>query len=382
MSLEKIAADYYAHESDGLSVDVYYKQADNVAHKELRTYYDEEDIDNDAIEDALHEAADTLRVTEVDGHSFAICEANLDAPDEDAMLHLPTYSSAIPSNPGNAYEFAAQAIRYPDVRQVYVGMYGIGSTSPLTTEERKYTRKQGRYTWEDEGETVALPSIAKLATALANEGLTVTRMSGDSAGGNYATALGVALPEGQISHAFMSERPGLVHLGMLAMVKGMLYDENIKNSQRNREIGQKMDSQSLTDEMIEKAKEVLAEYTEDDGDIATHTVSTPDTLKSLWTSLQALRKGPRMKQGDPKAIDTNAYLRNQPEAQTTMTVAEQDPLYKNKKLAYIAAQRLLSHLSVQGEGEVRVIMLPEMTHAYNTFFPSLYHAIKRDALEL
>ncbi len=381
MSLETVVADYYEYQLDGLSVDSYYKQADNVTHKESRLYYDNEDIDNGAVEDALHEAANTLRITEVDGQSFAICEANLDAPDEDAMLHLPTYSSAIPSNPGNAYEFAAQAVRYPDVRQVYVGMYGIGSTSPLTIEERKYTRKHGRYTWEDEDKTVALPSIGKLATALDNEGLYVTRVGTDSAGGNYATALGVALPEGQLSHAFMSERPGLVHLGALAMAKGMLYDENIKNAKENRELGRQVDSQSLTDDMIEQAKAAFAEYNPDTVLGGVYTAPTSDTLKTLWTSLQALRKGPRGST-DPKAIDTNAYLRNQPDTITTFAIAEKSPLHKNAKLAHTAAQRLLSHLTVQSEGEVRMVMLPEMTHAYNTYFPSLYHALKRDALEL
>jgi hypothetical protein len=103
-------------------------------------------------------------------------------------------------------------------------------------------------------------------------------------------------------------------------------------------------------------------------------------LGSMWTSLHALSRGPHGG-NNPVADDLNALLLHQPDATITFGVAEADPLYGDLRKSHFVAQRLLNALTVQ-RGEVKVIMIPGMSHAYNTYFPSLYHAVKRYGLGL
>jgi hypothetical protein len=381
---EELIAGFY--EGNGLTTELY-ELGGNGDVSKIKMHYGYNPDDHKAADhqEQLEEVAQSTRIVTVNGRNFCISEANLDAPADNVMLHIATYSSDIPGNPGNADEFASQAKRYREVRQLYITPYGVGSTDPLTVAERRYGRTEGRFTFENEdGETEALPSIQDLAQALRQEELLVTRFGTDSAGGNYATALGLAMPEGQITHAFLSERPGLINLSAFAIAKGMLFDENMRNSKENRALGEQYDPMCLTDEMIDKAKQVFANAADAPNmkEVAQNKIGGFDAVMSLWTSLQALRRGPAGYK-DPKAQDTNAFLRNQPDVQVTFGIAEHDPLYRSPEIARLAAERLLQRLVVpSGKGDVAAVIIPGMTHAYNTHFPGLYHAIKSNALDL
>lgn len=379
---EELVAGFY--QGEGLVAELYELKADGEINKgEILYKYDGDDHAFDGYQPQLEEIAQSTRIVWTGAGASLVSEANLHAPRDKAMLHIGTYSSGIPSNPGNAWEFAALARRYPDIRQVYMTPPGIGSSTPLSAKEMRHADKTGRFTWEDrDGKTVPLPTFAGMGMALQQAGLRVTRIGTDSSGGNHAMALGMAMPEGQVTHVFASERPGLVNLSTFAIVKAMLLDENIINSKENRALGGKYDPECLTDTMIMEAKNVL--------EAAADSPNMKDVLdnkvghgaKTLWTNLHALRRGPKGI-SDPKAFDTNAFIDHQPNARITFGVAEKDPLYRNPETARRAAGLLLQRLTVpSGSGDVAAVIIPEMTHAYNTHFPGLYHAVKREALGL
>ncbi len=379
---EELVAGFY--QGEGLVAELYELGDDGEITKGgIRYKYDGDDHAFDGHQSQLDEIARSTRIIRTSAGASVISEANLHAPPESAMLHIGTYSSGIPSNPGNAWEFAALAARYPDIRQVYITPPGIGSSSPLSPKEMHHAATTGRFTWEDRGgKTVPLPTLKGMGMVLRRAGLRVTRIGTDSSGGNHAMALGMTMSEGQVTHVFAGERPGLVNLSTLAIVKAMLFDENIVNSKANRALGSEYDPECLTDAMIEKAKSVL--------EAAADTPNMKDVLenkvghgaKTLWTNMHALRRGPRGIH-DPKAFDTNSFIRHQPNAHITFGIAEKDPLYKSPEMARYAAGLLLQRLTVpEGNGDVAAVIIPEMSHAYNTHFPGLYHAFKREALGL
>lgn len=332
---------------------------------------------------ALDEVSRSLKVIEHNGSYFEIAVANGHVPGDNVMLHISTYSSSISSNAGNAYEFAAQAVRYPDQRHLYVASFGNGSTSSLSKQqgEQAYARQTGRFTWEKDGRTEPLPSIVNLHAALEKSGLSVTRIMGtDSAGGNYASALAVAMEEGQLSHAFFSERSGFVHLSIPGIIGGMLVKENFINARKNRALSP--DPERIDERKIERAVVALSEHedTPRREELREHKVVPKDKVASLWTSMQALRRGPT-DDSNPLVADTNALLERQPTAKITFGLADRDPLYKNAERCGRAVREFLALIAVQ-DTPVRVVLIPEMTHAFNTHFPYLYQAIKKDALEL
>ncbi len=379
---EELVANFY--QGEGLTAELYELiGSGEIAVGGIQYKYDGDDHAFDGCQAQLEEVAQSTRLVRTPPRSFVISEANLHAPPDNAILHIATYSSGIPGNAGNAREFAAQAARYPDLRHVYITPPGIESSTPLTQNERKYAADTGRFTWQDrDGKTVPMPTFESMNQALEQEGIRVTRIGTDSSGGNHAMALGLAMPEGQLSHVFASERPGFVNLSTFAIAKAMLVDENLKNSKENRALGGKYDPECLTDEMTEDAKKAL--------EAVKDTPSMKKVLESkvghkaitLWANLHALRRGPDDIK-DPKAFDTNAFIRQQVDARLTFGVAERDPLYKSPDMARYAAQRLLQRLIVpSGNGDVAAVVIPEMTHAYNTHFPGLHHAIKREAFGL
>lgn len=368
---------FYGNDDELLLYGYSIKAGEEVEGSEIAVRNDGAQITPEAIDQRLEEVAKSTRVIEINGQNFSISEVNRTASSEDTLLHMSTYSSAIPENPGNAYEFAAQGARYPHIRQVYVSSPGNGSTDPLPRNERKFAAQEGRFTHDTDGATRALPTFQNLAEGLEKEGLKITRLSGDSLGAAYATAVGAATKEGQIESAFFSERPGFRHMSKLAIIKGMLITEQMKNSKENRETGEAFDAECLTDEMIDRAKVILAEHA--NGEMPKNGLM--DTLKSLTASMQASRRGPVGKI-DPKAWDTNALLARQPDMQAVFTMAERDPLYGSPELAHETAKQFLGNLTLKGAGIAGIVMIPEMTHAYNTYFPQLYQRLKAQALFL
>lgn len=383
MKTELVAAQYY--EGEGISFPYLVAEQNNsglyVYEQTGALMRHEEDIDPQDVDEAMNEVARSLMVVEHGGSFFEIATTNMDAPSSDVMLHISTYSSAISTNHGNGYEFAAQAVRYPNHRHLYVASFGNGSTSPLLPQDVDYVRKTGRFTKDIDGQSVPIESLQNLHAALAKQGLSVTRLMGtDSAGGHYARALSVAMESGQLSHAFFSETSGFVNLSVGRMVVGMLVKENIFNSKQNRAISS--DPEKIDDAKIARFTKAFERYADlpNRRKLEEAKVSTKETLSSMHASLTALKRGPRH-QKNPLADDTNALIAKHPGAKLTYGAAEHDPLYKNSETSRKAAELFLRSLVLKNS-PVKVALIPGMTHAYNTYFPSLYHAVKRNALEL
>jgi hypothetical protein len=383
MKTEAAAQVYY----NGAGLTVPYKVAypglDSQPHlvDDMRTFKHAETLDEADVDEAMDEIARSIRLIHYGGSTFEIATANDGVESDEVMLHISTYSSAISTNHGNGYEFAAQAVRYPQFRHLYVSSSGMGSSSRMLRKDEKFSGRTGRFTEEKDGATYPLKSLQNLHNALQANGLNVTRLMGtDSAGGHYARALSVAMEKGQLSHAFFSETSGFVDLSSVGLAAGMLIKENIFNSKNNRSVSP--DPEQMTKEKVERFTEAFEKHADlpNRKEVTDAKVSTKDNLMAMRTSLNALKHGPT-KDANPLAEDTNALLDRHPHAKLTYGVAEHDPLYKGPENASGAAQRFLGALSVQ-RAPVRVALIPGMTHAYNTFFPSLYHAIKREALDL
>lgn len=345
------------------------------------------------IEDKLHEIAKSVRVISYGDSTFEIAVVNNGVSNDKIMLHISTYSSSISGNAGNAYELAVQAALYQDYTHIYVASFGNGGTSALLPEDATYAKSTGRFTQEKDDDVVALQSIQNMHHALENEGLSVTSLMGtDSAGGPYARAYALTLENDQLDAAFFSEVSGIVHLSIPSLIYGIGIKEMFINSKNNQKISP--DSASVSQGTItledgtelskaDFAKKILDSYAELPNRrlLAAQQIGGLVKLNAMRTSLLSLRKGPKGSK-NPFVDDTNALLEHHPAARITYGFADKDPLYKaNPELLHAAIVVQLSQLAVQ-QADVKAVIIPEMTHAYNTHFPNLYHAIQADALSL
>jgi hypothetical protein len=341
----------------------------------------QKDLDRGSVDEVLDEVGRNLRLIEHGGSSFEISTANNSVPSDELMLHISTFRSALTTNPGNAYEFAAQAVRYPNHKHLYVASFGNGGTAPLLPDDTKYTRLTGRFTYEEGDQTLALQSIQNLRSALAKESLDVTNIMGtDSAGGHYARALCLTMESGQLSHAFFSETSGFVNLSTIRIIGSMMIQEARNNARQNRDASP--DPEMMDNDKITHAKQVLDKYNDSSQRQTLHAakVSGVASLISMWNSMQALRRGPTSNT-NPLLADTNAVISQHPQAKIVYGLAEHDPLYLDSGNCRQSAFDFLIKLAVR-DAPVKAIIVPGVTHAYNTYFPSLYHSVKKYALEL
>lgn len=157
---------------------------------------------------SLDDINSTFTVVEDDetGQRFEMAVANRRAdPSLGVVIELLTFSSSLSDNTGNAIELAENASLHPNRQRVYVASPGNGRTSYWTKQEQKYIRRTGRFT--DWG--APLPTTAALNRVPERSGLPVAALSTNSAGGAHATALMRALPEGQVTHAYIKSRPNI-----------------------------------------------------------------------------------------------------------------------------------------------------------------------------
>ncbi len=332
------------------------------------------------IDKNLEEIGGNLQVVKFGGSTFEITKIVNDASSEDYMLHVSTYSSAISTNPGNAYELALLARFFPDKNIVYCASFGNGGSSPLDSRDRRYVEKSGRFTRvDDNGVTVPIVSVVNMYGALRRAGVNVTSLLGsDSAGGSVATALAVAMPEGAMTHGFFSARSNMVNLSAWQIATGMLLQENIQNSKANKAMSP--DQFRVTDERVAHAQAILEDTKKDKTrkDLESLGVNGIEKVGALYTSMQALRRGPidSVVQG-PLLPDTNALIQNQPDAKLTYFVGERDPLYLSPERANQAIRDFMAKLTI-GTAPVRAIV-HSGTHAMNTHFPEFYLAAKKQA---
>lgn len=382
MKIEQAVAAYY-ESPDGLRLTDYVRSPDGLAVQAHKTpaFHHHDQLDHAVVDHLMDEISRTSRVIEYGGSQFEIATTNDDAAANGDLLHISTYRSSISANYGNGYEMATQAARYPNYRHLYIASFGNGGTTPLLKEDRGYVAHTGRYTRDKNGQAVPIQSIQNLYAALDKFGLNITRIMGtDSAGGHYARALAVALEEGQLSHAYFSETSGFVNLSIAGIVRGMVWQENIKNQKVNRAVTP--DPEAMDAAKIERFGEHYARYANlpTRRELAAKKVGVIPQLGSMVVAMQALRRGPT-NGASPLVNDTNALLARHPDAKISYGVAEHDPLYRGTETAHQAAQALLGELSLQ-RAAVSIVVVPGMSHGYNTYFPSLYHAIKRYKLEL
>jgi hypothetical protein len=288
----------------------------------------------------------------------------------DAMLHLSTYSSSLSGNPGNAYELAYQAAVNPTIPQVYVATPGNGGSSDWKPREREYARQTGRLTREDEDRTRALPTIQDLVGALITKEIVVTRLGTDSAGSVMGVAIGSELAEGQITDTVFNSHPQLTEISPLSLALRQLILEGVINASKTRK--DTPDQWPVSKERMLMVKAARPDiYT-----IAIPTMTTSERIRTLWTSAVILAHG-FDSTNDPLTHDLGAFIRQQPEAKINFMVGEHDPLYSRKLDSNV---RLLIHYFEGTFG--RVVTVPGMTHAFNTYYPQLYQAIKARLLNL
>ena len=315
-------------------------------------------------------------VVTYEGSDFEIATLNYPEADTDnAVLRLATYSSSISGKPGNAFEFAHQAILNPTVPQVYIASFGHGGTSVLSAKERAYYRESGRLTWDEGFDIVPLPTIQKLIGALTLNGLHITKLGTDSAGSVAGIAVGVGLPEGQVTHTAFNSHPQLTEVNTVSLTARVLGVEMIYNARKASKTTP--DKWAVNKKRIEAVKASLP-------DIYSHprTSSFMPHLNMLMSTAVALSYGIDGKK-NPLAHDLTVFIDRQPESLTNFMVAEHDPLNTSKLNRNI--HDLFARLSASNRSRpefLRFVKLPGATHAFNTYRPQFYQALISKLLEL
>ncbi|HET8709071.1 MAG TPA: hypothetical protein VFL85_02190, partial [Candidatus Saccharimonadales bacterium] len=341
-------------------------------------------LDPDVVRANMKEGVENLRVLRCGNSTFEISTIGTGP----VVAHKSTYNSAESSNKGNLREHANLAARFPGFTHLYMASFGNGGTSPLTEheDEGKYVSRTGRFTRRrPDGTAEPIYSVRKEHEALADAGFDVSMIFGtDSAGGSYATALALAMEPGQLKKAFFSEHAGFVDLSRWAIAYGMLWRET-RNGNENRELSP--DPEAITGEKVAEATQLYDAYLSDktrqlldDSGMKVTEKATKLYVRgrNMYRVMNGLRRGPH--DGIfPHLEDTNYMLEHQPDAKIVFGMAERDVLYKNPALCHQAARTFLQAVAVRN-ATVEAMILPEMSHAYHTHMPAMYHELMRRAI--
>lgn len=339
-------------------------------------------ISQERYEQALEDINRTFRVLEdlKTGKRFEVAVANAGAyPSNGVDIELSTFTSSISGNTGNAIEFAENSALYPDRQRVYVASPGNGRTSYWDKEERNYIRRTGRFTQADGS---ALPTIAALNRVLLLAGFTVTRLSTNSAGGAYATALMRELTEGQVTHAFMKSRPNVSNhpmglaWGLRVFVSDFLNDGKFKRASRDpwKEKLAAASIQAVRKGMPNVYPPESNGQHEKPGDVKTH------SLGKMWADMIAFSHG-GIAGKHPAARDTAYALAKQTEALVTYHFPLRDRIYNalpEDALTFLHAITMFSTNVISGR--VEALLMPG-AHRDHTNYPSFRWSIERYAFQ-
>jgi len=344
----------------------------------------EEDY-NRAIED-INKTFRVLKDPET-GQQFEIAEANLQAdPANGIDAGLSTYSSSLTTNLGNAIELALRSASHSDRRRLYIASPGNGNTSYWSIKEQKYIRRTGRFTQED---GKALPTIVALKRALDRGGYVVTRLSTDSAGGAYATALMRELPKGQVTHAYIKSRPNIsdhgngyfgdwpVYLwGLSILISDTLDDGRFKHASNDpwKEKLEYVSKQAAKEQMprIYISESIGKNSIQEN-------VHTYD-LNKLWTDMLALSRGGAA-YSYPAAADTAYALAKQSEALVTYHFPYNDRLYNLlPEDAKVFLSETSYRVALATNGQIEALIMPG-AHRDHTSYPSLRASIEAYAFQ-
>ncbi len=232
--------------------------------------------------------------------------------------------------------------------------------------------------------TKALPTIAALKRALDLGGYVVTRLSTDSAGGAYATALMRELPEGQVTHAYIKSRPNVSEHGKggLGDWQAYLWGLSILISDVLDDVRFKRASVDLWKDKLENVSRQAARQRlpriYSPGSIGEQGVQVDEhtyDLNKLWTDMVALSRGGAA-YGHPAAVDTAYALAKQSEALVTYHFPRNDRLYN---LLPEDAEVFLSEISHRAalatDGQIEALIMPG-AHRDHTSYPSFRASIE------
>ncbi len=311
----------------------------------------------------------TVLIDPQTGKQFEVGLANRHAdPNDGVDAEVSTFTSSISDNIGNAVECAEHSALSPDRQRLYIASFGNGKTSYWDSDERRYIKRTGRFT-QPNGDP--LPTIAALERALRLVGgYTITRASTNSAGGAYATALMGAMPDGQVTHAYMKSRPNISNhptrlLWGLSMITGdMADDKKYKAASK--------DNWKLDDFLLYEARDIMrrAYVSEADGVWSMKQALKGHGLVQLWSDMIAFSRGSRGSLTSPATVDTLHALRKQPEALLTYHVPEKDRLYR--KLGDV--KRFIEDLDFldnSGTNTGAQLLIMPGTHRDHTQYPAL-----------
>lgn len=300
------------------------------------------------------------------GKQFEVAVANAGAPADDGIdAELSTFTSSISGNPGNAVELAENAALHPDRQRLYIASFGNGGSSYWDTDEQKHIRQTGRFV-RPTGE--ALPTVQALARALKAADYIITRFSTNSAGGAHATALMSALPEGQVSHAYLKSRPNVSnHDPGLLWGLGILIND-IRDDKKFE--AESHDSWKLTPEMVKAAKTHMPEiYKSGRAKDLRRKAGGSHKISKMLTDLQAFSNGGADK-NYPAQYDTRAAMQRQPDAKITLHFPVQDSLYNHIPLEVVEFINVLRGVGVAAIGNLDALVMPGR-HRDHTKYPRL-----------
>lgn len=320
---------------------------------------------------ALHDINGSWTVAEDEetGQQFEMSLANTDADFSGGVdLEESTFSSSLSNNPGNAVEFAENSARHPERPRFYVASPGNGKSSYWTPAEQRYIKTTGRFT-DEAGKP--LPTIAALARVLRQADAPVTRISTNSAGGAYATALMSALPEGQLTHAYIKSRPNISdHPARLMWGASVLVGDILDDRRHARE---SRDPWRLTKDRIEAAKAALPRlYGNGEQNEARQVPEATKThgLKKMYTDLLALSHGQTYGQVNPAAKDTGLALRQQPDALLTYHFPTGDRLYNSRTDIERFMEQVRQLGGMAARHNVQALVVPG-THRDHAAYPTM-----------
>lgn len=334
-------------------------------------------IHEDNYQHALDDINRTFRVYEdkASGKHFEIAIANTDSDDETIDAEQSTFSSSISNNIGNAVEFAMHAAANPERRRIYIASYGNGGSSYWDAKEQAYIKETGRFTQPDGS---PLPTVAALGRVLLRNDLVVSRISTDSAGGAYATALMTGLPEGQVTHAYFKSRPNITHHRHPLMWGARL--QVIENWQKYRMYQKSHDSWRLTLSQLSLARTALSNIYEDgDGKWSIGKAASDSGLLKLRTDARALSLAGEA-YNHPAARDTSAALLRQPEAKLTFHFPFSDHLYGPDLRQNVCTLLTQIDAPTVASNQVQALLIPG-SHLDHVPYPTLRASIEAYAFK-
>lgn len=289
------------------------------------------------------------------------------------VLSMGTYSADMRHN---APETAARAV-LTGADIICMDPPAIGLSDALPRELRKYAMDTGRLTGykEQAGESSFFAGVAKVMS------LYGTRLlHGDSQGARVALAVMAHAEPGSVDRAFLNAPTGLAGHHVLGLTRRMLLDTSragVQDKKDHLEDAWRLDN-LLELDVVSAVNEAFNSRPYQSN------VTKDERLASLWSSLRSLARGPE--HGEPFLNDLHAALEQQPGAQVTICVSENDLLYR--KEAPAAVTRFLGQAALLGSefsDRVSVVLLEgenAWPHAGWANRPSLWAAVGRHALEL